>query len=446
MERPSRPPGDETSSNAGPVTLARAPGFWKVMGYAALFGVVLAFGALAFLTLLDGGTNLWFTLPTNVGWFDGNLWWVAVTAGAGLLVGVLRRAFRLPEELPGTVEQIQTQEVDPAIVPGAVVVSLVSLAGGASLGPEDALGKLGGGFGTWLSRRHKVSTEMAQTNALTGMAAAYGGLLASPIIATILVLELATLKARRFAETMVACLLSSAVSFAIYFVIAGSTFLGIFDVPAYKYEDWQLFAAIPLGLVAGALSLVTVIAIGLMRRLTAPLAPRTVVRPLIGGIVFGLVGVALPLTLFTGDAALPRVIKDGATLGVGLLIAVVFAKMLVFAVCEATGFIGGPFLVMLFIGGTAGTVAHVLFPGLPEGFAFATMFAALPGSLVAAPLSLILLATLTTQIGTLQTGPVAIAVLTAYLAVSGTGALRALTNRASKSARPNAEPTPAREG
>ena len=51
------------------------------------------------------------------------------------------------------------------------------------------------------------------------------------------------------------------------------------------------------------------------------------------------------------------------------------------------------------------------------------MFAALPGSLVAAPFSLIMLAVLTTQIGTLQIAPVTVAVLTAYLAVSGSGEL-----------------------
>ena len=64
------------------------------MGYAALFGVVLAFASLAFLGLVKGGTDLWFTLPKNPGWFDGSLWWVAVTAAAGVLVGVLRRLFR----------------------------------------------------------------------------------------------------------------------------------------------------------------------------------------------------------------------------------------------------------------------------------------------------------------------------------------------------------------
>ena len=115
---------------------------------------------------------------------------------------------------------------------------------------------------------------------------------------------------------------------------------------------------------------------------------------------------ALPLTLFTGTSQLTTVIHDGAALGAGLLIAVVFAKILVFALCEATGFIGGPFLVMLFIGGTAGVTAHVLIPGLPEGLAFTAMFAALPGSLVAAPFSLILLGAITTQIGALQIAPV----------------------------------------
>jgi hypothetical protein len=68
------------------------------------------------------------------------------------------------------------------------------------------------------------------------------------------------------------------------------------------------------------------------------------------------------------------------------------------------------------------------------------MFAALPGALVGAPFSLILLAALTTQVGSLQIAPIAIAVVTAYLAVSGTGLLRALASRASKAAGPKAKP------
>ena len=404
------------------------------MRNAVVFGVVLAFAALAFLWMVDAGTNLWFTLPENPGWLDGNLWWVAVTAGAGVLVGCLRHFTRLPAKLPGTVKSLQEQRVEPSTVVQAVAVSVVSLAGGASLGPEDALGKLGGGLGTWVSERKKLDESARATNTLTGISGAYGGMLSSPILASILTLELARPKAQRFAETLFAGLLSASVAFAVYFPIAGSTFVGLYELPSFEYEDWQLLAAVPLGLVAAALALLTVVATALITRLTARLEHRTILRATIGGVAFGLVGVALPLTLFTGTDQLDTVIHDGATLGAGLLIAVVFAKILVFALCEATGFIGGPFLVMLFIGGTAGTAAHILVPGLPAGLAFTAMFAAVPGALVAAPFSLLVLGALTTQIGTLQMAPVTIAVLTAYLALSGSGLLAGLASRARKPA------------
>ncbi len=138
-------------AGSGFVALNRSPGFWAIIGYAVVFGVVLAFAALAFLGLIKGGTNLWFTLPKNPGWFDGSLWWVAVTAGAGVLVGVMRRAFHVPVKLPGTIAELKAQRVEPSTVPAAVAVSLVSLAGGASLGPEAGLGMMGGGLGTWIS-------------------------------------------------------------------------------------------------------------------------------------------------------------------------------------------------------------------------------------------------------------------------------------------------------
>jgi H+/Cl- antiporter ClcA len=426
---PSEPDGDDDA-----VALTKSAGFWLLIGYAAVFGVVLAFAALAYLALINGGTDLWFTLPKDPGWMNGSIWWVAVTAGAGVVVGVLRRVFRLPTTLRGTVENLRDQRVEPSNALPAVAVSVVSLAGGASLGPEEGLGLLGGGLGTWVSERRRLGDELRKTNTLTGMSAAYGGLLSSPILATILVLELARPKAGRVMDTLVAALLSSTVAFAVYFPIAGSTFVGIYSLPSFEYEDWQLLAAVPLGLAAAALALITALAIAVLRRLTSRLREHTILCATIGGIVFGLVGVALPLTLFTGTDQLTTIIHDGAALGAGLVIAIVFAKIFVFAVCEATGFIGGPFLVMLFTGGTAGIAVHLLIPGVPEGLAFTAMFAALPGSLIAAPFSLILLGVITTQIGALQVAPVTIAVLTAYLAVSGSGLLMELARRQAKPA------------
>jgi hypothetical protein len=47
-----------------------------------------------------------------------------------------------------------------------------------------------------------------------------------------------------------------------------------------------------------------------------------IVKPVLGGVVFGIVGVALPLTTFSGSNQLNTVLSEAGTLGLGLLIAV----------------------------------------------------------------------------------------------------------------------------
>ena len=140
-----------------------------------------------------------------------------------------------------------------------------------------------------------------------------------------------------------------------------------------------------------------------------------IAKPVLGGVVFGIVGVALPLTMFTGSAQLKTVLADAGTLGLGVLIAMLIAKMLTFAVSRQSGFVGGPIFPALFIGGTAGVLVHQVIPGVPLGLAFTCLLAAVPGSLVAAPFSMVLLAAFMTQVGALQTAPILIAVVTAFL-------------------------------
>ncbi len=94
-------------------------------------------------------------------------------------------------------------------------------------------------------------------------------------------------------------------------------------------------------------------------------------------------------------------------------------KMLAFGVSQASGFVGGPIFPALFIGGTAGVLVHQMIPGLPLGLTFTCLLAAVPGSMIAAPFSMVLLAAFMTQVGALQTAPILIAVITAFLALEG---------------------------
>jgi H+/Cl- antiporter ClcA len=140
-----------------------------------------------------------------------------------------------------------------------------------------------------------------------------------------------------------------------------------------------------------------------------------ILRSTIGGALFGLIGVALPLTMFTGSDQLHTALQNAATLGVGLLIAVLLGKMLAFSVSLASGFVGGVIFPLLFIGGISGMIINQLFADVPLGLAFACLLAAVPGSLIAAPFTMVLLTALVTEMGALQTAPVLIAATTAYL-------------------------------
>jgi H+/Cl- antiporter ClcA len=145
----------------------------------------------------------------------------------------------------------------------------------------------------------------------------------------------------------------------------------------------------------------------------------TIVKSALGGLTFGIVGVALPLTMFSGGEQLTSVLKHANSLGLGLCIAILIAKMLMYAVSQGSGFVGGPIFPSLFIGGTAGVVVHQAIPGVPLGLGFSCLLPAVLGSLAAAPFAMVLMAAFLTRVGPLQSFPILITVVTAFLCVEG---------------------------
>ena len=219
-----------TSGSAPAPPFPQTPQFWVLMAYALGLGVFGAIAALVFMGLIGFGNN-WYTV-SDPGWFGGDWWWVGVAAGAGVVVGLLRRLTKLPARLPSLVEDLEHGHVDLRSVPGTVAVSAVSLIGGASLGPEQALGSMGGGAAEWVSRRRGLRDEDEEVNTLAGFAGAYGGLFSSTVIVVMLILELAHPSGQRMAKTLVATIVSSSVSFGIYFVVGGAFFIDAYRVPS----------------------------------------------------------------------------------------------------------------------------------------------------------------------------------------------------------------------
>ncbi len=407
----------DNTPNGTPPDFTQVREFWHLLGYAAVLGVFGAFAGLIFLGVTGVGQQ-WYGDP-GTGWFEGELWWVVVAGVAGLVVGILRTVFRTPATTPGIIDDLQNEHVDARLVPQMVAISAVSLIGGASLGPEVALGSMGGGAADVIAKSRKLDDEGAKATALSGIAGAFGGLFSSPVMSVVLTMEISKVSRVLFGRAFYASVVSSSVSFGIYFAIAGSVFLDLYQVPTYEYESWNLFAGLLLGLLAALVVVVMTVVIRGVAKIFSRTRFPSIALPVVGGIIFGLVGVMLPLTNFTGSEQLDTALTGAGTLGIGLLLATVIGKMVTFAVSSATGFIGGPIFPIIFIGGMVGISVNAIFPDLPLGLTFTCMLAAVPGAIVSAPLTMVLLAALLTQVGALGTAPVLIAVATAYLAVAG---------------------------
>jgi len=409
-----------------------------MLSYAGVLGVTGAVVALVFLGVVHRGST-WFAMNDD-GWFGGAWWWVAVTSGAGLLVGALHQLLNLPDRTPGVIQDLQSGQADPSLVPGILVTSAVSLMAGASLGPEKALGSTVGGAGAWLSQRRGLNAEEIQTNTNSGFAGAYGGLLSSPVIVVMLILEMSRPGGEKLTRTLVNTVIASSVSFGIYFAVAGSVFLDIYKVPQYSFKSWQLLVGVALGVVTAVLVMGMVLLIAVCAwAFTRARVPR-ILKPVIAGALFGVVGVTLPLTMFSGSSQLTTVINDAPALGTGLVLTLVIAKTLTLAVSSASGFVGGPVFPALFIGGTAGVGVHMLVPGIPLALSFTCMLAAVPGALVSAPFTMVLLAAFVTQVGALQTAPILLAVVAANLTIAGSHFLVKLAKHAKPDAAAPADP------
>ena len=117
---------------------------------------------------------------------------------------------------------------------------------------------------------------------------------------------------------------------------------------------------------------------------------KPVVRAIIGGLVIGLIGSFLPLTLYSGQNQLLQIIHN-PSYGVGILLLMMLVKMLLTGTSFATGFEGGPIFPLLFIGGTLGQVLSEILTFIPQGVGVLAGMAGATCAFLPLPLTLALL-------------------------------------------------------
>jgi len=409
----------------------------RLLGVAVILGVAGGILGLVYLGLTGEAIDLFFG-EAGTAWWSGEWWWIPLIAAGGLTVAALRQMWRVPEKVPGGVAIIESGHVDETTAPQWAVIAAVSAVAGASLGPSFALVVMGGGLASWIANRRWAEGQADQDYTLTGISGAFGAAFTSPILGAFLVSEIGPTRKERYVVAIIPQLIAAVIGFAIFYAVLGRTFLGSYELPAYEFEIADLALAVALGVFA-AVVMAGLVVILLGVKWIGDLVPNPYVRGLVGGGTVGLIAMALPLTLGSGQAQLGTVVDGASGLGIGLLVAVLIGKMVAMALSLRAGFMGGNVFPLIFIGGTAGALIHLVFPDIPYALAVSCMLAAVPGSYLRAPVSLTFIAVIAMSLGPETVAPVAVAVVTSYLVVAVARYL--LTER--RSAAGEAEPQPA---
>eukprot|EP00475_Leptophrys_vorax_P009748 TRINITY_DN16454_c0_g1_i1.p1 TRINITY_DN16454_c0_g1~~TRINITY_DN16454_c0_g1_i1.p1 ORF type:complete len:503 (-),score=143.50 TRINITY_DN16454_c0_g1_i1:57-1565(-) len=424
---------------------ARSPAFARSFVYSIFSGIVVGFAALGFLNVIKQIPKQWYVKDgypddySTVKYFSGEYWWFAVTAGTGLIVGLSKFIFKLPLLPDVIVKEIKEEHVDWKKGFLTFILGMISISGGASLGPEAPLGACGGALATLVCEDIlHLPEEEVHVNVLTGFASSFGGLFPNPLTAVLLIIELGN-PPKHFMSMLTLQAMSALISFAILYSLSDETFLGPPGQVApsdlqYSFKAYDMGISALIGMVSAFIGLIAIVFVAIFKKIGTRIASikgfehlAVLVLPVLAGIIYGGIGIISPLTLGDGsDQIGPIVAFGGDEFPVGLVIGTLFLKMLTLAVCTGFGLYGGFVFPLLLMGAIVGTLTHHWIGGIPLALAVTSGMIAVPCAFCPLPLTLTVVVASIFENGLYSSVPVIVSGLSAHLVIVGLGILSRL--------------------
>lgn len=343
-------------------------------------------------TMMHG---MWDALPEMVealfpSWLPAsNYVWIATTVG-GFFVGLSLYFLGLPGEMAHVVDKIHSPgRIDIRKSPAMVITSLIAITSGGSAGPEAPLVQVNGSLGSWLGDKLKLTNSSVRILTFCGMSAALGAFFGAPIGAALFSLEIPHRRGLQYFEAIAPAIISAIFSFAVFRLNTGMTIGSFyhFDEVPPLYPQKNLFEGLILGIIGAGIAVMFIVIFRLIGKLLEPLEHRRILLATLGGLSIGLIAFAFPQTLFFSEAQIHTVIKTGASLSVGFLVAIVIAKMFAISFTLHSGFLGGFIFPLFFIGANAGYAVSLAAPQVHPTVAMVCLMAAVNVAVTKTPVS-----------------------------------------------------------
>ncbi len=324
---------------------------------------------------------------------------IVCTAG-GALIGCFRWKFGdYPEELETVMGKVKAEKTfDYSNMAILLLAALFPLLLGSSIGPEAGLTGVIVGLCYWVGDNLSFARQNAKEYSQVGAAVTLGVLFRSPLFGVFAVEEENQDKEIiKLPGTMKLFLygLAAAAGMGCYMLLSGLFGAGLSAMPSFPemqpdmFDYLMLAVYILLGCVLAKFYFIT-------HTVTEKALGKfpAIVRETAGGLCLGIMGMAAPILMFSGEEAMGELIGDYSRYLPLALLAVAFLKVLLTNICIQSGLKGGHFFPIIFAGVCLGYAAAMLvFPdaGSHGTFAAAAVTAALLGAIMKKPLAVTLL-------------------------------------------------------
>jgi H+/Cl- antiporter ClcA len=357
--------------------LAGGRTYLRLVLLGALIGIPAALLAAGFLALVHELEHLlWADLPDVLGHDSVPLYLVIALPAAGAALVAAARAL-----LPGDgghppIEGLKMAPPTPLLTAvGVAMAALGTLSFGAVLGPEAPLVALGAAVGSAAIPLLRAGPREAAALGTAGSFSAISALFGGPIVAGILLVEAS---AAQLGAALIPTLLPGLVAAACgYLIFIGLGDFGGLDtvslaVPDLPDYDGTQVLDLVIGVGVGVATALLIVAVMRMARRVDDQRERGWSMPALlvaGGLVTGLLAALADLlgassqdVLFSGQASVPDLVKEDSA---GIVLVLLAAKALAYAVCLGCGFRGGLVFPAIFLGIALATLAVIAFDMSP---------------------------------------------------------------------------------
>lgn len=329
--------------------------------YTIIIGVVTGLIIWCFISGMNFGINfLWVYLP---GLIDFRYYTIVVCLMGGLLIGLWKTKYGDgPEELNQVIETVKHEHrYSYSNFFPSIVSSILPLIFGASIGPEAGLTGIIAGLYTWIGDKLKIFNDELDELAQIGITATLGTVFVSPMFGFVEPIENEESKLPKTSKYMLyfVAILSS---FGIFVFLNHLTHnqLALHSIGVADLSNLNYLGVIILIILGIVLSYVYFISHKLSKRIFENLGNNFILRGVVGGLILGIIGTLLPLTMFSGEKQIYLLLDSGVQLGIIVLILTSIIKIVLTNICIETGLKGGHFFPLIFSGTAMGYALSII--------------------------------------------------------------------------------------